>query len=224
MTERDELISDFTASEVETTRSLLECLHGPTTTDSFRRLLLLFLRGHYSSPRNYMGFDHLSCYVWSPSSADSTLTVEFTHKEDDQNPDNYPGVYVGFSQTDFNKVVVGNYAGGTQDRAGRHMTKEAVVNFSISHVAQKASDAYDLAELTAMALTAMAAPLASNAGALEFEVQGMSLPKRKKPSPDNYYTVAVAVQITYSMSVTRSIESHRIRRIALLLQSTTSES
>lgn len=215
--ERDELIAQFTKSEVETTEELLACLRGPVTTDSFRRLLLLFLRGHYSSADNYMGFDHLSCFTWSPEK-DSTLAVEFTHRDDDQKPGAYPGIYVGFSQTGFEKVAVGNHAGSTQDRAGRHVAKEAEVNFSISHVAKRASDAYDLAELTALALTAMAAPLARNAGATRFEVQGMAPPERKKPSPDNYYTVATAVQIHYTMAVTRTIESHRIRRIALMLQ------
>jgi hypothetical protein len=212
MKDRDELISEFTKNEVETAEGILACLKGPVTTDSFRRLLLLFLRGHYSSADNYMSFDHLGCYTWAPDSS-STLTVDFTHRDDDQKPDSYPGVYVGFSQTAFNKIAIGNYAGSTQDTAGTHLAKQSVVNFDISHVAKKASDAYDLAEMTAMVLTAMAAPLARNAGAIGFEVSGLALPQRKKPSPDNYYTVATAVEITYIMSVTRSIESHRIRRI-----------
>ena len=99
---RDELIEKFTAHEVETTESLLACLRGPATADSFRRLLLLFLRGHYASPANYMGFDHLACFVWSPDEKTSTLAVEFTHNEDDRKPGNYPGIFVGFAQADFN--------------------------------------------------------------------------------------------------------------------------
>jgi len=215
--ERDELIASFSKAEVETTEDLLACLDGPVTTDSFRRLLLLFLRGHYASPANYSGFDHLKCFRWSPN-ADSTLAIEFTHNENDQSPDDYPGIYIGFSSTTFNKVAIGNYSGGTQDLAGRHHAKSSVANFSINHVASKASDAYDLAEMTSIVLTAMAHPLALRAGALSFEVSGMAPPERKKPAPDNYYTVATTVQIIYTMSVTRSIESHRIRSIALLLQ------
>lgn len=216
--ERDDLIASFTKSEVETTEDLLACLKGPVTTGSFRRLLLLFLRGHYSSASNYMGFDHLSCFTWEDGE-DSKLTIDYTHRDDDMKPDGYPGIYVGFSQTAFEKIAIGNHAGYSQDMAGSRVAKEAVVNFSISHVSKKAADAHDLAELTALALTAMARPLALNAGASGFEVMGMEQPRRKKPSPDNYYTVATAVQIHYIMAVTRSIESHRIRRIALLLQS-----
>jgi hypothetical protein len=215
--ERDELIASFSKSEVETTEELLACLKGPVTTDAFRRLLLLFLRGHYASADNYSGFEHLKCFTWTPGS-DSTLTVDFTHGENDQNPDAYPGIYVGFSNTRFEKIALGNFSGGTQDRSGRHHAKDSTASFEINHVASKASDAYDLAEMTSVVLTAMADPLARGAGATGFEVLGMAAPVRKKPSPDNYYRVATTVQITYTMNVTRSIESHRIRNIALLLQ------
>lgn len=221
--ERDELIASFSKDEVETAEDILRCLHGPVTTESFRRLLLLFLRGHYASAANYagMGFDHLGCYTWSPE-ATSTLSIEYTHNDDDQRPDNYPGIFVGFSKADFTKLAIGNFSGHTQDTAGTHMAKEAVVDFTISHIAKKASDAYDLAELTALVLTAMADPLARNAGATGFEVTGMAPPVRKKPAPDSYYTVATNVRITYTMAVTRNLESHRIRRILLLLPPTQS--
>ena len=218
--ERDELIEKFTKHEVETTEELLACIRGPVTTDSFRRLLLLFLRGHYSSSDNYMGFDHLNCFIWNPDEKVRTLDIEFTHELDDMNPDNYPGIFVGYAQTDFNKIAQGNFGGNTQDLSGTHLSKESVANFEITHVSKKASEAYDLAELTGRALTAMAEPLAKNAGATGFEVLGMRKPKEKKPSPEDYYAVATPVQIKYTLAVTRSIESHRIRAIALEINST----
>lgn len=218
---RDELIEKFTPDEVETTEDILSCVRGklPVTTDLFRRLLLLFLRGHYASNANYMGFDHLNCYVWASDPAATKLAVEFTHNEDDRKPDNYPGIYVGFAGSQFEKIAQGNYAGNTEDLSGTHLAKESVCVFEIHHVAKRASDAYDLADLTARALLAMAGPLARNAGATGFEVMGVRPPKEKKPSPDDYYSVATVVQIKYTLSVTRSIESHRIRAIALILDS-----
>jgi hypothetical protein len=45
----------------------------------------------------------------------------------------------------------------------------------------------------------------------------MQRPKEKKPSPKDHYTVAIAVRITYSMAVTRTLESHRIRMISQIL-------
>lgn len=217
--DRDELIARFSKTEVETTEELLACVKGPVTSDLFRRLLLLFLRGHYSSGANYMGFDHLGCFTWDADETKRTLEVEYTHTDSDRKPDNYPGVYVGFGQADFNKIAQGNFAGHSHDLAGTDLSKESTANFEVSHVSKRASDAYDLAELTSRALTAMAEPLAMNAGAHSFEVLGMRKPKNKKPEPESYYIVATPVQIKYTLAVTRNIESHRIRMIALELDS-----
>ena len=142
---QSELLSEFSAHEIATTESLLHCLSGPPTADSFRRMLLLFLRGHYASSANYMSFDHLRCFVWHPDEKQSKLAVEFTHNTDDRKADNYPGVFIGFAESSFNKVGIGNHAGNTQDLAGSHVTKEAAADYDVHHVAKNASDAYDLA-------------------------------------------------------------------------------
>jgi hypothetical protein len=84
-------------------------------------------------------------------------------------------------------------------------------------MAKNASDAYDLADLTARVLLAMGSVMARNGGATGFEVVSMQRPKEKKPAPKDHYTVAIAVRITYSMAVTRTLESHRIRMISQIL-------
>lgn len=218
--ERDELIEKFTKHEVETAEEILKCLGGPATADKFRRMLLLFLRGHYSNADNYMGFDHLSCFVWTPGE-DSRLVIDFSHTADDRKPDNYPGIYVGFGAANFTKIAIGNKAGNSQDMATTMLSKESVVTYEISHVSKNASDAYDLAELTARALTAMGGPLSYNGGANGFEVLGLRIPKEKKPSPESYYEVATPVEIKYTLAVTRTLESHRIRMIVNEIDTTT---
>jgi len=216
--DRDELIEKFTKYEVELAEDLVHCLQGPPTAAMFRRMLLLFLRGHYSSSENYMGFDHLSCYTWATDKQTRKLEIEYTHNKDDRNPDAYPGIFVGFSAVDFSELGIGgNFAGNTQDLAGTHISKDSQANFSIFHVAKNPSDASDLAELTARALLAMGPVLAKNGGATGFEVMGMGVPREKKPSPKNHYTVATPIQINYTLAVTRSLESHRIRQIVQLL-------
>ncbi len=214
---RNELISNFSADEVETAEDLLHCLQGPVTADKFRRLLLLFLQGHYSSADNYEGFEQLSCYVWTRDKKTSRLTIRFTHNSADNAQDEYPGIYLVFGKLDYEKLGIGNYAGSTQDSAGTHIAKEATLTFSINHVFKNASDAYDAAEMTSRILTSMGAPLARNGGANGLEVLGLEVPKEKKPSPENYYTVATNVRILYTLAVTRTLESHRIRRITQIL-------
>lgn len=216
--ERDELIEKFTKHEVETAEELLSCVDGPVTAYNFRRLMLLFLRGHYSSSNNYMGFDQLNCYFWHPDAKETKLEVAMTHSDDDRNPDAYPGVYVGFGSMELaNLGIGGNFAGHSQDLSGTHVSKESTVTLQVHHVAKNAQDAWDLAELSARALQAMGHPLARNAGATGFEVLGLQTPRKKNPSPEKHYTVATPVQIKYTQSVTRSQESHRVRQIIQLI-------
>lgn len=212
MTTRDELIEDFSKREVELVEDIVKCAKLPVSANNFRRLLLLFLRGHYSSAANYMGKDHLSCFTWKEGD-DTELLIEYTHQDDDRNPDAVPGIYIGFSQLQWSKVAQGNYAGNTDDNAGTHHSKMSVAQFDIFHTAKKAQDAVDLAELTGQVLTAMGPVLASNAGANNFEVLGVRKPRPKKENPERYYEVVTPVEIQYTLAVTRYVESHRIRMI-----------
>jgi hypothetical protein len=217
--DRDELVENFSSHEVATVESMLACMPGATSSSKLRRLIMLFLRGHYSSPQNYEeeDFGHLRCYVWHPDKKSATLHVGFSHEEDADEPDNYPGIFVGFSGTSFEKVALGNIDTYSQDLSTTHMAKQATMNLSVHHVASRASDAFDLAEMTATILTVMAAPMALNAGAQALEVLGIKEPARKNPSPKDQYRVAVEIQITYILGVSRYLESHRIRRIAQIV-------
>ena len=215
----EQLISQFTKHEVETASEILECVDGPITADKFRRMLLLFLRGHYSNSDNYSGFEHLDCFVWNPNDDESSLFIEFSHLEDDEWPDKYPGIYLTFGGLQYDQIALGgNFSGNTEDRAGTHASKESVVRFEMFHVFKKASDAYDAAEMTSRVLTAMAHPLSRSAGATGFQVLGIRVPKKKKPSPKKHYAVATGVEIRYTLSVTRTLESHRIRMITQALE------
>lgn len=212
----EQLINDFESHEVATAEELLECMHRPPSAAKFRRTVMLLLRGHYSHPDNYGDeYAHLRCFRYAPDKS-STLHVGFTHLPQDENPDNYPGIYVGFGGVQLTQLAIGNVAGYTDDSSGTHLAKQADLTLVINHVAKEAGDAYELADMSAMILTAMGTPVAMKSGASSFEVEGYAEPKKEVPSPDRYYTVAMTVKISYTHAVTRSVESHRIRRIAIL--------
>ena len=218
MPDKEQLIAQFTKHEVETAEGILKCIQGPVTADKFRRMLLLFLQGHYSNASNYSGFEHLSCFVWHPEEEESKLTIDFTHIDSDEYPDNYPGIFLSFGGLQYDQIALGgNFAGNTEDRAGTHNSKESVVRFEMFHVFKRPSDAYDAAEMTSRVLTAMAGPLARHGGATGFQVLGVRVPTKKKAAPRKHYTVATGVEIRYTLAVTRTLESHRIRMITQAL-------
>ena len=213
----EQLISDFEKHEVDTTRSLIECMGMPPSSSKFRRIVMLLLRGHFSNADNYgEEYNHLRCYTWDDSKNPS-LHVGFTHLPDDKAPDNYPGVYVGFGGVTKTKLAIANDGGLTEDYSGSHISKQNDLTLVINHIAKEAGDAYDLADMSDMVLSAMGHPLMLQSGALSLEVEGYTEPKKEVPAPDRYYTVAMTVKISYTHVVTRSVESHRIRRISMLV-------
>lgn len=213
----DQLIDDFSPQEVKITKELIACQSMQAMPSTLRRAILLTLRGHYSNPANYGEYyPHLQCYVYSED-GQSTLDVAYTHQNDDSKPDRTPGIYIGFGQTTFSKSGIGNYAGINDDRSGTYLSKVSELNLSIRHIANSADDAHDLADMTAVVLTALAQPIVWNMNAMSLEVLSVGVPERKNPAPQRDYAVVTEIKIAYTSSVTRSVESHRLRRIAQLI-------
>jgi hypothetical protein len=213
----EQLKAAFSETEVKTTNELLDCLQGAPTSSKFRRIIMLLLRGHYSNSENYGAeYAHLNCFAYNPDGS-GTLHVDFTQQNKDFAPDKLPGVYVAFGNVDLQKVALGNHAGLSDDMASNYITKAAELDIIVHHVAQNAADAFDLADMSAMVLTALAEPFARRAGASALEVVGYGQPKKELEPPTRYYDVAMVVKISYTPSVTRSLESHRIRRIAMCI-------
>jgi len=211
----DQLIDDFSPQEVKITRELLSCQELQAMPSSLRRAILLTLRGHYSNPVNYGEYyQHLACYVYNEDGP-STLAVDYTHQSNDSKPDAVPGIYVGFGNTTYSKSGIGNYAGISDDRATTYLSKINEMGLSITHRAVSADDAHDLADMTAMVLTALADPIIRKMNARGLEVTSVGVPEKKNQSPQRDYGVVTEVKISYTSSVTRSVESHRLRRIAL---------
>lgn len=211
----DQLLQSFSESEVATTSELLECLQGAPTSSKFRRMIMLFLRGHYSNAANYgTEFEHLKCYTYKPDGSGS-LHVDFTQQNRDFAPDKLPGIYVAFGDVVLQREALGNRAGMSNDMGSTHISKSAKLSLIVHHVAQNAADAFDLADMSAMMLTALAEPMCMRAGASALEVMGYGQPKKELEPPTRYYDVAMGLEIYYTQAVTRSLESHRIRRIAM---------
>ena len=213
----EQLIANFEPHEVATTTQLMECMQGVPSTDKYRRMVMLLLRGHYSHPDNYGSeYAHLGCYYYAPNRA-GTLDVDLTDKNLDDFPDDFPGIYVGFGGMDLEKLAMGNTAGLSNDLSRTFVAKESVLTLSVIHVTKEPGHACQLADMSTMILMALGKPFSGKTGASGFEVEGYAPPKKQLPSPKRHYAVAMTVKIYYNLTVTRNVESHRIRRIAFIV-------
>lgn len=213
----DQLFDEFSPEEVQLTRDLLACQKLQAMPSTLRRAILLLLRGHYSNAANYGEYyQHLDCYTYNEGPT-STLYVGYTHQNDDSKPARTPGIYIGFGQSEYSKTGLGNYAGINDDRSGTYVSKIVDMTLQIRHIANSADDSHDLADMTAFVMTAMARPLVMQMNAMNLEVTSVGVPEKKNPSPSRDYAVVTSVKISYTSAVTRSVESHRLRRIAQLI-------
>ena len=213
----DQLIDDFSPQEVKLTRELLACQELQPIPSTIRRAIMLTLRGHYSNPINYGEYyQHLSCYVYNEDGP-STLFVGYSSQHDDSKPDNTPGIYIDYAESNWSKTGLGNFSGLTDDYSGTHLSKIVELDLTIRHICQSPDDAHDMAEMTAIVLTALAQPIMLKMNAMGLDVTSVGKPEKKNQTPLREYIVATAVRISYTSAVTRSVESHRLRRIAQVI-------
>lgn len=224
---KDLLLKDgFSAHEVESVYDLMACMQGPLSNSVFRRIVMLMLRGHYSSSANFPeDLMHLRCYTWAPSTATSkagTLAVDFTHNFDDKHPDKVPGVFVGFGGSTLRKLAIGDHHSHSDDRAVENLARGNEIEIRVHHIAKSLDDAMDLAEMSQLFLLAMSRVVRAATGAVGFDVNGYAeAVKNKLSSLETNYEVVLSVKISYTLAAALSEESHRIRVISGIIGSAT---
>lgn len=210
---------NFSPHEITTVYDLMRCMAGPPTNSSFRRIIMLMLRGHYASALNYPeDLAHLSCYIWQPTDAAGkagTLNVDFTHVFDDKTPDHVPGIYVGFGGQDSTKLGIGSHHSHSEDNATENFARGGRLVLKVHHITTSDGDSYDLAEMSNLFLLAMARVIRHTTGAAGFEVLGYAeAVKSKLSSSANHYEVVLSLEISYTLGAALSEETHRVRQIS----------
>jgi hypothetical protein len=220
------LKDDFGAHEVVNVYDLMSCMDGPLSNSTFRRIVMLMLRGHYSSPANFPeDLAHLRCYIWQPEDAagkEGRLAVDFTHMFDDNRPDRLPGIYVGFGGVALRKLSLGDHHSHSEDRATENLARGTKLVIKVHHITKSLDDSHDLAEMSQLFLLAMSRVVRFTTGAEGFEVQGYSeAVKNKLSNLATHYEVVLSIEISYTLAAALSEESHRIRVISGVIGSTT---
>lgn len=220
------LKDDFGVHEVVNVYDLMSCMNGPLSNSSFRRIVMLMLRGHYSSPLNYPpDLAHLGCYNWRPKDEhgkEGTLTVDFTHVFKDKKPDLVPGIFVGFGGVALRKLAIGDHHSHSADRSTENLSRGTKLAIKVHHITNSLDDSHDLAEMSQLFLLAMSRVIRFSTGAEGFEVLGYAeAVKNKLSNLSTNYEVVLSVEISYTLAAALSEESHRIRVISGVIGSAT---
>lgn len=221
-----QLLKDFGAHEITTVYDLMSCMHGEPSNFNFKRIVLLMLRGHYSSPlNNPRDLAHLDCYTWRPADEDGKeglLTVDYTHVYDDAKPDRVPGIYVGFGGMSEGKLALGDHHSHSEDRSVENFVSDGKLTIEVHHITASPGDSADLAEVSSLFLRAMARVVRGTTGARGFRVLGYAKPgKNKLSNTTTNYEVVLSLEISYTLGAALSEETHRIKSISGVIASAT---
>jgi hypothetical protein len=190
------------------------------TPVTIRRIFLLLTRLHYSDNANYGKFKEVFAnFIWHKDEKLRKLQIDYDYHYDPKNLDRRPAIFVGLDDIRFNKVVIGNRSGDSEDRSGEEFTKTASTNVIIRHIGKTADEAPALADLSSqffMGITPMIHD-SLRGKILEYDVIGLKSSRpfeRSSEQADQNFCSDLIIALSYNSIWMTSFESHRIKTIS----------
>lgn len=189
---------------------LRACPEGPVNARMLRRVTLLTLREFLSRGRDFdRAYQHLDCYTWP-----DRLTVEMGEINlDPSNIQQPPGVFIRSGMARYERLAMGHDGGGSEDTSRQYLAYSTVSPVLIDCVLPSSNDCHDMAEMLGGAWMALVLPWLNRAGIMGAQLtREEKRPDHRKP-PVRNYVVAMRIDVEYTPSIARSLESHRLRKI-----------
>lgn len=191
-----------------------ECIDKPLDMVMLRRIFLLLTRIHWSDGRNHYQEDvDFSCLTYSDTDSESKLSVELTDVYDDNDTDNFPGVFIGF-QNGFkmSKQVLDYNAGSSEDNSVMYKTVTWDGILSIKHVHSSADTALAMADSTFVFLTAVRESMFRRFSIQKMDFENVSPPARLEADKSNrFFSVDLTLSLQFTVTVNVNIEGHRLK-------------
>lgn len=206
-------------SDIDDVKELLSCMDEPITAVNLRRIFLLLMRVHWSDSDHFGSIgQHLTCDQYNYADPRDGLKVDLVETFDPENTSTSPGVYVGLKKgIKYKKKVVADFVEHSDDRARTDAVKEAQTLLVISHVNASADQALAMGEIDVTFLFGVRPALMQRMNIRGFDILTLTDPLKIDEAPNRDYQVDVVASLTFDLSVTTNIESHRIKKIATML-------
>lgn len=189
------------------------CKESFLTPSGLRRMFLLLLRGHWSSPYNHGPDlrDSLSCLVWNPDPALRKLDIELQGTEGASKAgDN--AIFVSVGNFTFQKITFGGRASVSDDNATVDYVYPARCQALFVHEAEALDVAFDMAWSTFGFLSGYAEAITDIIGQeahISPDVVGQ--PTQVEGGSDKRYRVDFGLSLEVSICVSTTVESHRLK-------------
>ena len=190
---------------------------SPLVPSKLRRFFLLLLRAHWSDAGNF-GPDlqeSLGCLEWAPTG--SKMGVEL---QGAQNVDTLRHmVWVRLGNFQARQVAFGNRGTASEDGATERYIMPCTAQLLISHDSPSIDESFDMAWSTFCFLMGFQDSIIDALGGegAGFKAQLVGEPQQAEISPKERFRVDVGASLSVNVAVATTLESHRLKRIALTL-------
>lgn len=191
---------------------------SPLLPSKLRRFFLLMLRAHWSDSGNY-GPDlqqTLGCLEWAPDG--HRLGVELQGVQGVDTLRHMVWVRLGNFQA--RQVSFGNRGESSDDGATERYIMPCTAQLLISHDSPSLDESFDMAWSTFCFLMGFQDSIIDALGGpgAGFKVQLVGEPAQHEISPKERFRVDVGAALSVNVAVATTLESHRLKRIALTIR------
>lgn len=205
-----ELYKPFVGHDVPTLSELRSCLRSSLTGRLVRRITTLALREFYSVADTPDGaFADLACYTYP-----SGMEVDEGDPTSKVDPFRPTGIYVLPGDYSFESLGMGFDAGNSPDNSRQFIGYTQSTIIEVHHMFPRLSTAMDFAEKNVGVVLACVWPLLARAGAKRINMMSANRRADVVKGPTKQYNVVLSFEVSYTPSVARSLESHRLRKIS----------
>jgi hypothetical protein len=188
---------------------------GTLSPSRMRRVLLLFLRGHWSGPQNHPAdLETLQCLHWDPNPADRKVEVELQGAQVGASAPHAIWLAVGNFQ--FNERVLDSISGVTDDNTTEYRTLIGTCQVLISHEAPYLDQAYDMAWSDLCFMLGFIPSIRDALGgeSLSIKPKVLGEPQLKQPEPKTNYRVDLGLEFDITLGVATQLESHLLKHVS----------
>lgn len=202
-------------------RSVLEKLrYQELTPIELRRIFLLFSRDCFSSVDNY---NHMSGYEltdppiqYSVDKYKKNLDVELDYVYDGEEVNLRPAVFLGLDDIRFERQVIGDNAGFSEDNSTEYNTNLSNTNLIIRHISSSPDLSYALANTTAEYYLSISNLLLGGLPGLgDFKLAAISKIQLTDPERERNYRVDVVFSLAFMFAWSTTTEDQRLKEIRI---------
>lgn len=184
---------------------------------NLRRIFLLALRDIYYTERNFDSNELRRDPVrWRDDVTERTIDIELDHLSDPNNVAPRPAIYLGFTDVNFQRMVIGDHEGWSEDNSTEYLECLGKTMLMLRHITTAPDFSYMLGNHTLAMFLALRKHFINEIPALSdirpAQISGIKLISQEDRRE---YQVDLSLEVTLNHGWVQHLEGHRLKELTL---------